>query len=108
MSRLSRGNMLVERYFDGKFGQVSEGTRPIWSFATTTRRHRSSLPIFASHFVWGMSSNCVESVMVDGKLVMEGRKIAHLDVDAIYAEAAKVAKKVWERVDKSHPRGRLS
>jgi cytosine/adenosine deaminase-related metal-dependent hydrolase len=57
----------------------------------------------ASHFVWGMSSNCVESVMVNGKLVMENRQFPHLDVPRIYAEAAKVAKRVWEKVDKIAP-----
>ncbi|MDY0303274.1 MAG: putative aminohydrolase SsnA [Sphaerochaeta sp.] len=103
VAALSRGNMLVERYFDGKFGQVSEG----YKADLVVCDYHAPTPIVpanaASHFVWGMSSNCVESVMVDGKLVMEGRKIAHLDVDAIYAEAAKVAKKVWERVDKIAP-----
>jgi len=57
----------------------------------------------ASHFIWGMSSNCVESVIVDGKVVMENRAFAHLDVDEIYREAAKVAKRVWKEVDTIAP-----
>ncbi|OQA38926.1 MAG: putative chlorohydrolase/aminohydrolase [Spirochaetes bacterium ADurb.Bin315] len=50
-----------------------------------------------------MSSNCVESVIVDGKVVMENRAFAHLDVDEIYREAAKVAKRVWKEVDTIAP-----
>jgi cytosine/adenosine deaminase-related metal-dependent hydrolase len=57
----------------------------------------------ASHFIWGMSSNCVESVIVDGRVVMRDRKIAHLDIDTIYAEAAQVARRVWANVDKITP-----
>ena len=57
----------------------------------------------SAHFVWGMSSNCVESVMVDGKLVMENRQFPGIDVSAIYARAAKVARRVWEKVDTIAP-----
>lgn len=103
VAALNRGNRLVERYFDGKFGQVAEGFKADLVICD----YHAPTPLVAqnaaSHFVWGMSSNCVQSVLVDGKLVMEDRKIAHLDIDAIYAEAAKVAKTVWERVDKIAP-----
>jgi len=34
---------------------------------------------------------------------MENRQFPHLDVPRIYAEAAKVAKRVWEKVDKIAP-----
>ncbi len=103
VTALNRGNRLVERSFDGKFGQVAEG----YKADLVITDYHSPTPLIpanaASHFVWGMSSNCVESVMVDGNLVMEDRKIAHLDIDAIYTEAAKVAEKVWKRVDKIAP-----
>ncbi len=103
VAALNRGNRLVERYFGGKFGRIAEG----YTADLVICDYHSPTPLVdanaASHFVWGMSSNCVESVMVDGALVMEDRKIAHLDVDAIYAEAAKVAKAVWKRVDTIAP-----
>jgi putative selenium metabolism protein SsnA len=100
---LNRGNRLVERYFDGKFGLVEEGYKAdlvICDYHSPTPLIESNA---ASHYVWGMSSNCVQSVLVDGKLVMEDRKIGHLDVPAIYAEAAKVAQAVWKRVDTIAP-----
>ena len=58
----------------------------------------------AGHFIWGMSSNCVESVMVNGKLVMENRRFP-FDEKEIYAKAAEVAKRLWERTDRLPPEG---
>ena len=51
-----------------------------------------------------MSSNCVESVFVNGKLLMENRQF-DFDEKEIYAKAAEVAKKLWERTDKLPPTG---
>jgi hypothetical protein len=45
----------------------------------------------------------VESVIVDGKVVMENRQFPGIDVPAIYAKAAEVAKRVWEKVDTIAP-----
>lgn len=103
VAALNRGNQLVEAYFDGRFGKVEAG----YKADLTICDYHAPTPLVAgnaaSHFVWGMSSNCVESVMVNGKLVMENRQFPHLDVPRIYAEAAKVAKRVWEKVDKIAP-----
>ena len=103
VAALNHGNRLVEKYFDGKFGKVEAGCKA----DLTICDYHAPTPLVAgnaaSHFVWGMSSNCVESVMVNGRLVMENRQFPHLDVPRIYAEAAKVAKRVWEKVDKIAP-----
>ncbi len=103
VAALNRGNQLVEKYFDGKFGKVEAG----YKADLTICDYHSPTPLVqenaASHFVWGMSSNCVESVMVEGKLVMENHQFPGLDVERIYREAAKVAKRVWEKVDKIAP-----
>ena len=33
----------------------------------------------AGHFVWGMSSNCVNTVIVDGKIILENRTFLGLE-----------------------------
>lgn len=103
VAALNRGNRLLERYFDGMFGVVAEGYKAdlvICDYHSPTPLAATNA---ASHFIWGMSSNCVESVIVDGRVVMRDRKIAHLDIDTIYAEAAQVARRVWANVDKITP-----
>ncbi|NLZ76989.1 MAG: amidohydrolase family protein, partial [Spirochaetales bacterium] len=100
---MNRGYRLVEKYFDGSFGRVEVGM--VADLVVTDYHNPTPLvqENAASHFIWGMSSNCVESVIVDGKVVMGNRTFAHLDVDEIYREAAKVAKRVWKEVDTIAP-----
>lgn len=103
VTALARGNKLVEKYFDGKFGRVETGFKADLNILD----YHNPTPLVAdnsaAHFVWGMSSNCVESVIVDGKLVMENHQFPGIDVPAIYAKAAKVAKRVWEKVETIAP-----
>ncbi|MFA5698273.1 MAG: putative aminohydrolase SsnA [Sphaerochaeta sp.] len=100
---LNRGYRLVEKYFDGSYGEVAPGK--VADIVITDYHNPTPLVSAnaASHFIWGMSSNCVESVIVDGNVVMENRKFAHLDVDEIYREAARVAARVWKEVDTIAP-----
>jgi len=102
VAALNRGNRLVESCFsDGrKWGRVAEG----YTADLVITDYRNPTPMTkenaASHFVWGMSSNCVESVIVDGKIVLENRRFPNIDEEEIYKKAAECAKKVWERTDK--------
>jgi len=103
VTALARGNKLVEKYFDGKFGRVEAGYKADLNILD----YHNPTPLVAdnssAHFVWGMSSNCVESVIVDGKLVMEDHQFPGIDVPAIYAKAAEVAQRVWAKVDTIAP-----
>ncbi len=99
---LNRGNELVESVFShrGKWGMVEEGYKADLALLD----YHAPTPLVpdnaASHFVWGMSSGCVHSVIVNGKLIMDNRTFPSLDVEGIYREASKVAKRVWKTVDK--------
>lgn len=99
---LARGNEILELYFGKRFGRIEAG----YSADLTILDYHSPTPLVAdnvgSHVVWGMSSNAVDSVMVDGRLVMEHRCFP-FDVAQIYAKAAEVAKRVWKRVDEIMP-----
>ena len=50
-----------------------------------------------------MSSNCVNTVIVDGKIILENRAFLGLDENKIYEEARRVAQRVWNTVDKIKP-----
>ena len=99
---LNRGNRLLELYFKAKFGSVAAGCKA----DLVVLDYNSPTPLVndngASHIVWGISSNAVESVMVDGKMVMENRTFG-FDVKEIYAKAREVAKRVWQKVDTISP-----
>ena len=102
LSALSRGNRLVEKCFsDGRiWGRVEKG----YVADLVLLDYQSPTPMVdanaASHFVWGISSNAVHSVIIDGKLVMENRTFPGIDTEEIFKSAAKVAERVWKTVDK--------
>ena len=96
---MNRGNRLTEMYFGGKFGRVEEG----YTADLVLLDYHTPTPLVAGnaagHFVWGMSSNSVETVIIDGKVVMENREFPGIDTEGIYAKAREVAAKVWKKVD---------
>ena len=99
---LTRGNKILERYFGEQFGRVEPG----YKADLTILDYQSPTPWVdgnaATHLVWGTSSNCVDSVMVEGNMVMEHRSFG-FDVEEIYAKAAEVAQRVWKKVDTIAP-----
>lgn len=100
LAALTRANGFVEKYFKGeKFGRIEAGYKADMDILSYQNPTPMTADNAAGHFVWGMSSNSVESVIINGKLVMENHQF-DFDEQEIYAKAAEVAKKLWERTDK--------
>ena len=98
LSALSRGNQLLSRYFDADFGRIEPGCKAdlvISDYKAPTPLEPGNI---AGHIAFGMGSNSVRTVLINGKVVMEDRQFP-FDVEEIYAAAAGQAKKVWSRVD---------
>ena len=99
---LTRGNLILERYFGEQFGRIEPG----YKADLVVLDYQSPTPMVAdnaaSHLVWGVSSNAVHSVMVEGRFVMENRRFP-FDVQEIYAKATEVASRVWQKVDRIAP-----
>ena len=99
---LNRGNRLVETCFgDGrKWGRVEKG----YTADLVLLNYHNPTPLkkenAAGHFVWGMASGHVDTVLVDGKVIMEDRVFPGIDVDAVYKKASEIAQRVWNIVDK--------
>jgi len=55
------------------------------------------------HFLFGMRSSMVNSVMVNGKWIVKDGEVQGVDVPSVYKEASKSAKKLWERIQKLEP-----
>ena len=102
LKALSRGNRLVERIFcDGRrWGRIEAG----YTADLVLLDYKNPTPLVnangATHFVWGMSSNAVHTVLVDGKIILENHEFRNIDADRIYRQAASVAQRVWKTVDK--------
>lgn len=57
------------------------------------------------HLVFGMSSQFVTDVMVNGRWVVKNRRVVGVDEDRIRAEAQRVAKKLWQKFQKLPAKG---
>lgn len=95
---LSNGNELLSRNFDARFGRLEAGYKAdltICDYLPPTPLVAGNL---AGHIAFGLGSGSVHSVMVNGKMIYEDRQFS-IDCAPIFAEAQKVAKKMWERMD---------
>ena len=101
---LDRGNRLLERYFrpeDGypkAFGRVEEGAAAdlvLWDYEPPTPLEGANL---AGHLAFGLSARSVQSVMVDGRFVVEDKK-AKFDAGLIAAKAREEAARLWKRME---------
>lgn len=99
LEALGKGNMILERYFDDKFGRIKEGYKAdiiILDYDSPSPMVKENL---GGHFVFGMSSDVVNTTIVNGKIIMENRKFENLDLPYIYSKASEEAAKMWKRMD---------
>ena len=99
---LNRGNKLVESQFGGriKLGRIEEGYKAdivLLDYNNPTPLVTANAP---NHFVWGMGSGCVNTTIVNGKVLFRDHKFVRSDASDIYKRAAEVAGELWKEVDK--------
>ncbi|WP_076411712.1 putative aminohydrolase SsnA [Shewanella sp. UCD-KL12] len=93
------GNEILARNFGAKFGRLEAGNKAdltILDYMSPTPFVADNLP---GHVAFGMNAGNVNSVMVEGHFVYEDRAFP-FDVAPIYAEAQKVAARIWRNMDK--------
>ncbi|WP_215830929.1 putative aminohydrolase SsnA [Pelorhabdus rhamnosifermentans] len=96
---LDNGNDILERYFDAQFGKVSKG----YKADLTILDYQPPTPLVSAniggHMAFGMGSNTVKTVIVNGKVVLEDRKFP-FDVKPIYENARRAAQRLWSKMDR--------
>jgi putative selenium metabolism protein SsnA len=100
MRFLQSGNEILHRGFRERFGRVEPGYKAditILDYDCPTPLVRENV---AGHVIFGMGSRDVETVMINGKIVMEARTF-RWDTAAVYAEAQGAARALWKTMDES-------
>ncbi|MBU1298317.1 MAG: amidohydrolase family protein, partial [Bacteroidetes bacterium] len=95
---LQTGNTIISEIFGEKFGTITKGTQAdlvVLDYKSPTPLSKENL---IGHFIFGMNSSIVESVMINGEWVMWNHQLFGVDEEVAMKEAAKVAKKLWERM----------
>ena len=95
---IKNNRSLVETQFDGlKIGKIAEGYQADLIFVDYhpfTELNRDNLPW---HIVFGFRDGMVTTTIVNGKILMQNRKLYFMDEDVIAKEAKKVSSSVWKR-----------
>lgn len=98
LRNLWNGNEILARNFGAKFGRLDAGNKAdltILDYTSPTPFVADNLP---GHIAFGINAGNVNSVMVEGRFVYEDRAFP-FDVAPIYAEASKVAQRLWKTMD---------
>ncbi len=95
---LQNGNEVVARSFGGSFGKVEQGSAAdlvVLDYAPPTPLVAANV---AGHFVFGMASSHVQTVIVNGAIVLEDRRFPW-DTGPALADARTQASRLWKRMD---------
>lgn len=96
---LTGGQKLISNIFEKKFGTVGKGATAdlvVMNYQEPTPMEPDNL---LDHYLFGMQSSMVESVMVGGKWVMKDRKIPGIDKEKVFAKSRQLARKLWQRME---------
>jgi cytosine/adenosine deaminase-related metal-dependent hydrolase len=102
---LSGGQGLASLLLDVRLGALEPGCAAdlvVLDYPTPTPVTPQNL---YGHLIFGMSSQSVTDVMVNGRWVVKNRRVVGVDEDRVRAEAQRVAQKVWRRFEKLPARG---
>jgi len=98
MKNLWNGNEILARNFGAKFGRLEAGNKADLTILDYTSPTPFVADNLAGHVAFGMNAGNVNSVMVEGRFVYEDRAFP-FDIAPIYAEASKVAQRLWKTMD---------
>jgi len=99
MRFVQAGNDILHRSFGESFGRVAEGCKAdlvVLDYDAPTPLSRENV---AGHFLFGMGSRDVSSVIVNGTFVMENRGF-RFDAAAVYAQGQAQARALWQKMDR--------
>ena len=98
LKHLTNGNIILERYFKKPFGKIEKG----YMADLTVLSYLAPTPIteenILGHFIFGMSAKDVNSVIINGELVLEGGEL-NKNMNEIYLNAQRQAKILWKGIE---------
>ena len=100
---ISGGQRCISEIFGSSFGIFAKGSNAdlvVSDYEPPTPLTETNI---LGHYLFGMRSSNIESVMVGGKWVMRNRTIQGIDIESIYATAAQKSKKMWVKMMETVP-----
>lgn len=88
---------IVGRFIKGQTGILKEGALAdiiLVNYNPPTPLNESNIN---SHLVFGVTGKDVDTTIINGKVIMEGRKLVNIDEERIYARGRELAAELWKR-----------
>lgn len=88
---------ITERFINGKVGIIQEGALAdiiIVDYNPPTPINENNIN---SHLLFGINGRHVDTTIINGKVVMEDRKLVNIDEERIMTRSRELAAKVWQR-----------
>jgi len=87
----------------GSLGSLEVGQKADLLVLDTFKPHLSPSGRILSAWIHNGQPSDIESVMVDGKLVMRDHRVLTLDEEALMEEAYSIGERVWNRILRNGP-----
>ncbi|MPQ32965.1 putative aminohydrolase SsnA [Clostridium estertheticum] len=93
----NNNRIITERFIDGKVGILKEGALAdiiIVDYNPPTSINENNIN---SHLIFGINGRSVDTTIINGRVVMENRKLVNIDEEKIMARSRELASDVWKR-----------
>ncbi|MCB2360279.1 putative aminohydrolase SsnA [Clostridium estertheticum] len=93
----NNNRIITERFIDGKVGILKEGALAdiiIVDYNPPTPINESNIN---SHLLFGINGRSVDTTIINGRVVMEDRKLIDIDEEKIMARSRELASDIWKR-----------
>jgi putative selenium metabolism protein SsnA len=96
---LQAGSDVLAVCFGERFGRIEEGFKADLAILDYDPPTPLAAENLAGHLVFGMGSASVDTVIVNGRMVMENRRFTW-DTEPVFAEARRQAARLWKEMDR--------
>ncbi len=100
---ITGGQQCASEIFGAQIGTLAKNSAADLIVSDYTTPTPITAENLLGHYLFGMRSANVESVMVGGKWVVKDRTVAGMDVEKIYSEAQAKSKKMWIKMMETVP-----
>ncbi len=90
--------IITNRYLDGHVGTLKEGAYAdviVVDYKAPTPLNADTID---AHILFGVTGRHVDTTIVNGKVLMDERKLINIDEDALIARSRELAADVWKRI----------
>lgn len=97
MMQLVNNAKIMARFFPVLLGELTVGAAADLIVIDYDPPTPLTAENYYSHLIFGVAGSTVETTIIDGKILMQDRKLSDIDDVEVHARARELAAKLWER-----------